>query len=233
VERETALGILPLGTLNHCARDLGLPADLEGAIRVLADGTTRPVDLGDLDGQVFVNNSSIGLYPYLVHEREEHERRFKWSRMKALARAAWRTFWRFPVLEFRVRRPAGIGAIRSPLVFIGNNEYGFGPELGRRQRLDRGVLWLCAVRPMGRWRFLWLCLRSLVVRAPRPDHFLCHLLEEVSIDLPHSTWVSLDGEVRRMRGRLVYRQRPGALKVVVGQTPEPLVAPKAAEASAS
>lgn len=214
--RATALGILPLGTLNHCARDLGLPTDLEAAARVVADGTTRRVDLGELDGEVFVNNSVLGLYPYLVREREEHERRFAWSRMKALAHAAWRTFWRFPVLALHVLRPAGIGTIRSPLVFIGNNEYAFGAQLGRRERLDGGMLWLCAVRPTGRWRFLALCLRSLVVPGAHPDHFLCHRLEEVALDLPHGAWVSLDGEVRHMRGRLVYRVRPGALRVVTG-----------------
>jgi diacylglycerol kinase family enzyme len=221
---RTALGILPLGNHNHCARDLGLPLDLAAAARVIAAGDIRPVDLGELNGDVFVNNSALGLYPYLVREREEHERRFGWSRLKALARATWRTFWHFPVLELDVLRPPEIGRIESPLVFVGNNEYAFGPRLGRRARLDGGSLWLCAVQPMGRWRFLWLCLRSLVVSEPGAKHFACHALEEMAIDLPHSTWVSLDGEVRRIRGRLHYRIRPRALLVAAGPSPGPLAA---------
>lgn len=212
---RTALGILPMGTLNHCARDLGLPLGLADAARVVAEGTTRAIDLGDLDGKVFVNNSALGLYPHLVREREEQERRVRWSRLKSLAHAAWRTFWRFPMLDLDVRRPPGIGTLRSPLVFVGNNEYAFGPRLGRRGRLDAGRLWMCAVRPMGRWRFLWLCLRSLVAADPKTKHFACHLLEELAIDVRHDTWVSLDGEVHLARGRLTYRIRPAALRVIV------------------
>jgi hypothetical protein len=75
---------------------------------------------------------------------------------------------------------------------------------------------------MGRWHFLWLCLRSLVVAEPHAEHFACHVLEEMAIELPHSTWVSLDGEVRRVRGRLHYRIRPRALLVAVGASAEPL-----------
>jgi hypothetical protein len=64
------LGILPLGTFNHFARDLHLPFDLEAALAVIARGHVRLVDVGEVNGQVFLNNSSLGIYPHLVAERD-------------------------------------------------------------------------------------------------------------------------------------------------------------------
>jgi diacylglycerol kinase family enzyme len=212
----TALGIIPLGRLNHCARDLGLPRDAVEAARVVAAGATTSVDLGDLGGRTFVNTSALGVYPHLVRARAHHERRFKWGRLVALLRSAWATFWRFPTLDVHVRRPEGVGAMRTPLVFVGNNEYVLGPRFGTRRTLDAGVLYLCAVRPTGRWRFLWLCVRSLVFPVPPEDRVATTLVEEVELDLRgRGAWVTLDGELERVHGRLVYRIRPRALRVVV------------------
>jgi diacylglycerol kinase family enzyme len=219
---DAALGILALGTLNHCARDLGIPAGLEETARVVAEGHVHAIDVGDLDGEVFVNNSSLGLYPQMVRARQREERRFKISRFWALLRACWRTFWRFPVLELDVRRPAGVGRVVSPVVFVGNGEYALGSKVGTRKSLDDGVLFLCMLHSMGRWRLLWLAVRSLFVAVPKEKQMRCLFVEEVAIGLPKgSAWVSLDGEVRKARGRLVYRIRPKALKVIVPRPAEP------------
>ena len=219
---DVELAILPLGRLNHCARDLGLAVDLEEAVRTAAHGRVRRIDLGDLDGRTFVNNSSLGVYPHLVRARREEERRLGWKPLWAWLRALGRTLWRFPVLDLVVRRPPGIGRLRSPLVFVGNNEYALGPRIGRRAALDGGVLWLCAVRPTGRFAFLRLLLRSLLFAVPHERHLLCARVEDVTIDLGRrSAWVSLDGEVEHVRGRLTYTVRPGALQVLVPPEPPP------------
>src|SRR6185437_11967871 len=60
---ETTLGILPLGTLNHFARDLGIPSDLQEAAELIARKTDRRVDVGEMNDRIFINNSAIGLYP--------------------------------------------------------------------------------------------------------------------------------------------------------------------------
>jgi diacylglycerol kinase family enzyme len=219
-DSRTVLGILPLGHFNHCARDLGIAVDLEAAVRTVAHGEVRHIDLGDLDGRAFVNNSVLGVYPHLVRARQDHERRLRLKPLWALLRALWRTFWRFPVLELEVRRPAGIGRLRSPLVFVGNNEYLLGPRIGQREALDGGTLWLCAVKPTGRFAFVRLLLRSLLFATPHESHLLCSRVEDVTIDLGRrSAWVSLDGEVEQVRGRLSYRVRPGALRVLVPPAP--------------
>src|SRR2546423_8205012 len=85
------LGVLPLGTLNHFAKDLGIPTDLGEALGVVLKGNTVQGDVGEGNGRVFINNSSLGLYPGIVKEREETQRRgvskwpaFAWAAAKIL-----------------------------------------------------------------------------------------------------------------------------------------------------
>src|SRR6185503_16647759 len=81
VRHGKPIGVLPLGTLNHFARDLGMPPDLRDAVRAIATGVVREVDVGEVNGRVFVNNSSIGVYPTVVRDRDEQRLRFgrgKW-----------------------------------------------------------------------------------------------------------------------------------------------------------
>src|SRR5262249_45364637 len=76
---DMPLGILPLGTLNHFAKDLGVPTDLAGAVATIALGHQRKVDVAEVNGRVFVNNSSVGLYPYMVLQRERRAKSTGWD----------------------------------------------------------------------------------------------------------------------------------------------------------
>src|SRR5262245_28881854 len=73
VGTDKTLGVLPLGTLNHFAKDLGIPLDLEAAIQTLAHGYSIPIDVGMVNDRVFINNSSLGLYPEIVRHRKKHQ----------------------------------------------------------------------------------------------------------------------------------------------------------------
>jgi diacylglycerol kinase family enzyme len=70
---NAAIGVLPMGTLNHFAKDVGIPRHLEAAVRNIFTGQVTNVDVGEVNGHVFVNNSGIGFYPYFVRQREEQE----------------------------------------------------------------------------------------------------------------------------------------------------------------
>src|SRR5919107_358211 len=87
IEADVPLGVLPQGTLNHFAKDLGMPTDLDGALAVVLAGHTRRVDVGEVCGRIFVNNSSLGVYPRIVRLRERFGGR---GPAKWLA-AAWAT----------------------------------------------------------------------------------------------------------------------------------------------
>ncbi|QRM33638.1 diacylglycerol kinase family protein [Microvirga sp. VF16] len=87
---DIPLGILPLGTLNHFARDLGIPTTIDEAVALIAAGQTHLFDVGEVNGEAFINNSSIGLYPYLVRERERRQHREGISKLSALIVSGFR-----------------------------------------------------------------------------------------------------------------------------------------------
>ncbi len=99
---EIALGVLPLGTLNHFAKDMQLPLELEPAVELIARGATRRVDVGEVNGRIFINNSSLGLYPDIVRDRERQQRRLGRGKWPALVWATLGALRRFPFLSVRL-----------------------------------------------------------------------------------------------------------------------------------
>lgn len=216
-EQRKPLGVLPLGTLNHFAKDLGIPMDLDEAVGVIVAGHERRVDLGEVNGLVFLNNSSIGIYPEVVVEREQIRHHGVVSKWVALARAAWDQLRRFPMVTVTLRLPERTLRVTSALIFVGNNRYDMKLlRIGRRPHLDRGELFLYVARDRSRLGFVGLALRALFGRLDPEKDF-------VSVGLPWAevatTWrrslrVALDGEVTRLPTPLRYRVRPRALRVL-------------------
>lgn len=212
------MGILPLGTLNHFAKDLGIPMALDEAVRVIVAGHERHVDLGEVNGLVFLNNSSIGIYPEVVAEREQIGSDGIVSKWLAMARAAYDQLRRFPMVTVSLRLSDGRPLrATSPLVFVGNNRYEMKLlKVGRRPHLDRGELLLYVARDRGRLGFAALVLRALFGRLDPEKDFVSAGLPCVEIATPwrRHLRVALDGEVRRLATPLRYRVRPRALRVL-------------------
>lgn len=212
---ETALAVLPLGTLNHFAKDLGIPLDMDRAAGNAFHGRVRTVDVGEVNGRVFVNNSSIGFYPQVVREREvlQEEGRSKWI---AFAQAALATVRRSRSLRVRLRFSGRVLSTKTDFVFIGNNEYELAaPRLGERERLDGEVLWVSYVSHMGRFRAVGAAVRA-IFGIEKPKAPLAFTTGELRIETRRKVLdVALDGEVVRMDTPLVYRSRPRALRVIV------------------
>ncbi len=214
---EAALGVLPLGTLNHFARDLGIPLDLEAAAQVLMTGRVVDIDTGEVNGRLFLNNSSLGLYPALVFERERRRGR-GWNRWLAMVWAALNIFRRFPALDIRLDAEGREIVRTTPFVFVGNNEYAVeGFNMGRRHSLDCGVLWVfVAPHKSSRWRLIRLTLRALAGRVRRDHDF--HALSTANLAIEarrRLVRVALDGEVFTMAPPLRYCSRPRSLRVIV------------------
>src|ERR1700719_2937709 len=156
VGTDVPLGIIPLGTLNHFAKDLRIPLTADRAVAVLASGERRYVDVGEVNGEIFINNSSIGIYPFLVLERERRRRRKRLSKWSAIVLALPRAIRHLPLFQLRVRIQGFVETCRSPCVLIGNNEYRLTvPAFGRRDRLDRGSY----VSILPRWKVGHRCFR--------------------------------------------------------------------------
>lgn len=211
-------GILPMGTLNHFARDAGIPLDLKEAAAAIAAGRTRRVDAAEVNGRLFVNNSAVGLYPMLVRAREAQQRQFGRTKRRAMLVAAARAMWRFSSRRLTLRFAGMKAPVETPLLFVGNNKYETGLlSLGQRTAIDRGEL--CIYAPLARSRlgFIWLSLRAVLGRPDRQDDFLTiEGVEEAEIDSRRPLlMVATDGEARMMEMPLRYRIRAGALNLIV------------------
>ncbi len=213
---DKILGVLPLGTLNHFARNLRIPLDLEGAAQAVISGRPASVDVAEVNGRVFLNNSSLGLYPTILQEREKQQRlgSGKWP---AFVWATLAAFRRYPFLHVRLVAGGKKIARKTPFVFVGNNEYLMERlNIGGRERLDRGLLSLYVTNRTGRWGLIRLGLRALLGRLREEKDFLALLTDEVTIETRHRRLrVAFDGEVATMQTPLHYQSRPGGLRVMV------------------
>ena len=222
---DTELGLLPLGTLNHLARDIGIPVDLGEAAEVAANGQPVAIDVGEVNGQVFVNNASIGLYPLMVRKREGLRRAKGWPKWLSTLPAAFAVLERLPHHRLRLDWGRGERAIVTPLLFVGNNVYSLDRgEVGKRNTLTDGKLSLYAVARRRRAALIWFAMRALVGRAERSLDFEtlgeCETLTVSSSS--GSIEIALDGELRRMDSPLEFRIRAGALTVITpGEAPQP------------
>ena len=213
---KTPLGVMPLGTLNHFAKDLEIPLDVEKAARIVAEGQVRRVDVGEVNGRYFVNNSSIGLYPRVVRGREQ-EQRLGRGKLMALAWAVLAVLRRHPTASVRLTGDDGRTIRqRTPLVFIGNNPYEMrGLEIGSRASIETGKLAVYVLHHDGSRSLLRMGLEAIFGRLRQGADFDFLLADGVRIDVRRNQVdVATDGEVSRLSPPLIYRIHPGALPVL-------------------
>ena len=211
-----ALGVLPLGTLNHFAKDVGIPLSLPDAVATVVAGHRRQLDVGEVNGRVFLNNSSLGIYPDLVAIREKHQRQGR-SKRRAALHAAYAVLRRYPFMTVRLTLQGQEHVRRTAFVFVGNNEYETaGLAIGGRKSLSDGALSVYVGHRVGRWGLFMLVLRALFGRLDQARDFEALGAPELLIESPHRRLkVAADGEVEVMTTPLEYRIRPGALRVIL------------------
>lgn len=213
---DIPFGVLPLGTLNHFAKDLGIPLDLEGAVGVILAGRTRKVDVGEVSGHVFLNNSSIGVYPRLLRLRERYRERGR-SKWIAAFWALLAVLRRHSFMAVRIVADGETIVRRTPFVFVGNNEYRMeGLTAGTRDSLTDGRLAVYIMNASGRRSLLWLVWSVLIGRARRIQELEMLSVLEAQVETRRTRLqVALDGEVLEERDPLSYRVRPAALTVFI------------------
>lgn len=215
---KTELAVLPLGTLNHLARDLAIPTDLAAAAQLAVQGTARPVDVGEVNGRRFINNASIGLYPFMVRNRDDIRERHGLPKWLASVPAAWDALSRLHNHRLRIDLGQGEQPVVTPLLFIGNNHYSLERgSVGCRESLTGGILSLYAVARASRAALVGFGLRAMLGLARRADDF--DALGDGRKLAVHSSGTSiemaLDGEVQRMSLPLNFTIHAGGLQVVV------------------
>ena len=211
-----AFGVLPLGTHNHFAKELGVPLDLDQAVAALARGTTGELDVGEVNGRIFLNFSGLGLHPMIVKHRDAQRETLGRRKFVAMFFAMFSVMRRLPVL--RARLWFGDTVIRrvTPSVIVCNNEHQmkvFGAE--NVSSADRGVLNVYLARATKWWGVAWLIVRAAFRSLENAKKFESLVLPEFSIATRNRhARVSIDGEVTDLRTPLHYRVRKGGLKIL-------------------
>jgi diacylglycerol kinase family enzyme len=214
---DIALGVLPLGTLNHFAKDLGIPMELDQAVAVLAAGYQTRIDVAEVNGRTFLNNSSLGIYPGIVRDRERQQRSLGRGKRWALVWATLTAFRRAPFLDVKLVLDGHERSYRAPFVFIGNNTYVMeGFEIGTREGVREGHLSIYVTRRQSRIGLVGLGCRALVSRLQQARDFEAMTAQSITVRTRHKRPpVASDGEVELLETPLEYRSLPLALRVVV------------------
>jgi YegS/Rv2252/BmrU family lipid kinase len=217
VGHDIAFGVLPFGTLNHFAKDAGIPLDLDAAVATICNGDVVNVDVGRVNGRLFLNNSSLGMYAQVVKRREALTERMGHTKWPSFIRAALNVLLRFPFLDIRITIDGATTSYHAPVVFVGNNRYELsGMAIGERRRLDAGYLSVEIVSAATRAELIALACRALLGRPGEATNLTSLMTTGVVVQTRRSHLsVAIDGEVHRMQVPLVYRVEPRALRVIV------------------
>ena len=212
------LGILPLGTLNHFAKALGIPQEMGGALDVIAGAACRIVDVAEVNGEIFINNSSIGIYPHFVLDRDRRVEKSGMSKRLAMIIAVFRLLSRWPVRRLWLAAAGQREQYRTPFLFVGNNAYDLA-TLGSRATLDAGELWVAIANGETRLAFVGNVVRSLFGAVTESDLRVVKTRSAEVSSRSNRLLVALDGEVQVMRAPLRYRSIAGALRVLASSSP--------------
>ncbi len=208
------LGVLPFGTMNLLARDLGIPLAPDQAIQALAAAPIDSIDIGRINGMPFLNKSALGLYPEMIIDRERRRRLFGYGKWPAMLRAAWRALRRHRTMRVTLDVDGVRREIESPALVVATNGYEFrAGRLFRRPDLSSGELTLYVSHARD-----WLGSVGQVVKlflgTLHSDPELEILKSKaITIEFERSRPIANDGEVDFLGAPIQYAIDPRALTV--------------------
>jgi diacylglycerol kinase family enzyme len=225
LDSPKTFGVLPLGTFNYFARRLGVPLELEGALDVIATSTTvRAVSVGEVNGRMFLNNASIGLYPAVLKQRESTYRRVGRSQAAAYLSVAAVMVRPPGFLNLELAADGVALARQTPLLFVGVNPHQletFG--IPGYDCVNDGRLAAYITRPLGTLQLWQLGLRGLLRGLHGTDALEVVCARELVVQVRRRrVRVAMDGEVARLRGPLRFRIREKALRVLTAGADAPV-----------
>jgi diacylglycerol kinase family enzyme len=215
--KKKALAILPAGTMNLFARSLGIPQDLPAAVTAFATAETKAVDVGRVDGEVFVHQYSIGLHAKMVHLREQMSYASRLGKIGASAKAAWQTVMNPPSMKVKLTLGDAEIITRTSGIGVTNNLFGEG-HLPYADKPDGGILGVYVTIARERSEMLKLAVNMARGKWRDNDQVEIHETRAVKIELLSAYKrfrCVIDGELRPMRKTTFIEIMPGALNVLV------------------
>lgn len=202
---------IPGGTLNHFTKDLGVPQSIPDALQYFKSAKTTKIDVGQIDGKVFINNSSIGFYSDSLFERDEHEKKYgKWP---AMITSTLKAFLRYRTYKVTIDGKQ----YSTPLVFVGNNKYTLHGLSFQRSSLTDGVLSVYVVRGKSRLNLFFAFLSLLCGQKNMPKKLKTFTTKEVTITTKHTLRVSRDGEYEKLPSPLRYKVQKSSVSILQQQ----------------
>lgn len=214
---EVPLAVLPFGTLNHFAKDLKIPLSFDEAAEIIPVKNIIRTDVGEVNGRIFINNSSIGFYPKIVRHRDDHKENLGIGKWPAMFVALINVFRRMPSINVKLHSDKESVRIKTPFVFIGNNEYQVDLfNLGTRKKLNEGKLYIYFPRTSGKLSIIKFAFLSLINKIKQADNFVIDYSDEIIIETKKKYLeVSADGELIRLVTPLHYKIKPLSLNVII------------------
>jgi diacylglycerol kinase family enzyme len=215
---DVALGILPFGTLNLAARDLGTPLDPVAAVASLHPGSTRRIDVLSANDELCLCMLVLGFYPVMASQQPEYHGRSWWRKSWRFARSLWTSYLHTPLMEVRLTDPDGdVGTVRTRFLAVVPGEYedvlGLVP---RRESLATGHCTLYTSRHHSRWGVLRACLRYLAGRVRQDPDLEITSVQELTLAIrgQRRVPVAIDGEILTLNVPIALQLRPRALTVL-------------------
>ncbi len=213
---DVPLAVVPTGTFNYFARNHGIPEDPEQAVKIALSGVPEPVSLGEVNGEFFLINASLGLYARVIQERESRISRFGRNRLLAIASTATSLISGHRPLRLELNVDGQSREVRTPLVFVGSNALQLrNVALDVARCAQQGRLAVVVLKPVGTWELMRMTIRGLLRKLQDEESLISFCAESVEVRRHRRrVAVALDGEVVRIAPPLRFRYRRDAVLLV-------------------
>lgn len=216
-KHNKVLGVLPAGTMNFFARSLQMPLDLDAAIEALAGSATHQVDIGTVNGRVFIHQVSLGIQPRMVELRKSIPYQSRLGKRVASVRAALLTLTSPPSFRVKLTNGKDDHSGHYSILAVSNNVYGDG-HLPYADTLDDGVLGIYSAPRLTFWKNMKLARDMLLKRWTDNEHLLSQSTNSVKIEMLskiHGRKISVDGELVPLEKLLEIKLHRRALNVLM------------------
>lgn len=219
---DVPLGVLPMGTMNVLARDLGVPNQLDAAIAALVVAPVRKIDVAWVNDRMFLCSSALAMVPHLGRIREHTRGDSLWPLTQSWARGV-RLWRRYPRMRLRLRIDGKEHHVHTRAIVVSNNPLDAGPAVPMpgRNRLDTGQLAAYVTRDHTRWDLVGLAARMLRRGWQTDPRLRVYQGQRIAVDSTRLRVMSVmsDGEITQLPVPLRYEIERQALPVLVPEPP--------------
>lgn len=214
---DIRLAVVPGGTFNHFAKHIGMPKNIVDAFAIIESCESRYIDVALINDRACINFASVGFYTQVIQRRVEYQKR-GWKKFKAFIPALAVQLWRYKRYRFSLGTQQKTIVKKTPLIFIGNNEFYFGGQdiLFDRESFVSGKLHISYMRKASRFELIKVAWGLMFGKRKLEAALQSVLLDTVTLSSSRDTVsVAIDGEIVRMKTPLQCKVLPRSLRVAV------------------